>query len=213
MPCLGSRGWYRRSPWVTTTSAAWAASSVSGLGNSFKGSSQRSLSTATADGLSSPAGPDPAKRTIDAAWGLVVEQHPGGQDGTERTLSDIERRAFTGSPVPLEFHVTMGASDRWFVRTAERDALRQVMADVGSGQGAVLVPRGEPRIGKTELLQYLIREASGFRLARAVGVESGMELPFAGLHELCAPMVGRIGLLGQPPPAPPLCRSRARLRR
>jgi AAA ATPase-like protein len=95
--------------------------------------------------------------------------------------------------------VTVGASDRLFGRTGERDALRPVVADVRSGQSAVLVLRGEPGIGKTELLQYLIREASGFRLARAVGAESEMELPFAGLHQLCAPMLERVGLLVEPP--------------
>ena len=58
-------------------------------------------------------------------------------------------------------------------------------------QSAVLVLRGEAGIGKTELLRYLISQATGFTVARAVGVESEMELAFAGLHQLCAPMLGR----------------------
>ena len=56
-------------------------------------------------------------------------------------------------------------------RTAELDTLRQLIANVRAGQSAVLVVRGEAGIGKTELLRYLIAEASGFRVVRAVGVE------------------------------------------
>ena len=62
----------------------------------------------------------------------------------------------------------------------------------------MLVVRGEAGIGKTELLRYLIAEASGFRVVRAVGVESEMELPFAGLHQLCAPMLDQLGSLAEP---------------
>jgi DNA-binding CsgD family transcriptional regulator len=76
--------------------------------------------------------------------------------------------------------------------------LRQLLQNVRGGQSAVLVVRGEVGIGKTELLGYLIAGASGFRVARAVGVESEMELPFAGLHQLCAPMLGGLGSLAEP---------------
>jgi len=49
--------------------------------------------------------------------------------------------------------------------------------------------RGEPGVGKTALLDYLASRASGCRVARAVGVQSEMELAFAALHQLCAPML------------------------
>jgi DNA-binding CsgD family transcriptional regulator len=49
--------------------------------------------------------------------------------------------------------------------------------------------RGEPGVGKTVLLDYLAGRASGCRVARAAGVQSEMELAFAGLHQLCAPML------------------------
>ncbi len=49
--------------------------------------------------------------------------------------------------------------------------------------------RGEPGVGKTVLLDYLVGRASGCRVVRAVGVQSEMELAFAGLHQLCAPML------------------------
>ena len=87
---------------------------------------------------------------------------------------------------------------RLFGRIGELESLRQLLANVRSGQSAVLVVRGEPGIGKTELLRSLITEASGFRVARAVGVESEMELAFAGLHQLCASMLGGLGSLAEP---------------
>jgi len=87
---------------------------------------------------------------------------------------------------------------RLFGRTGELEILGRLIANVRSGQSAVLVVRGEPGIGKTELLRHLIAEASGFAVARVIGVESEMELPFAGLHQLCAPMLGRLGSLAEP---------------
>jgi len=62
----------------------------------------------------------------------------------------------------------------------------------------VLVVRGEPGIGKTALLDYAIQSGSGFRVARAAGVESEMELAFAALHQLCAPMLDRLERLPDP---------------
>jgi DNA-binding CsgD family transcriptional regulator len=85
-----------------------------------------------------------------------------------------------------------------FGRIIELEALRQLIANVRSGRSAVLVVRGEAGIGKTALLQYLVEQASGFRVVRAVGIESEMELPFAGLHQLCVPMLGRLGSLAEP---------------
>src|SRR5215218_2572224 len=83
-------------------------------------------------------------------------------------------------------------------RADERELLDRLLENVRAGQSAVLVIRGEAGIGKTALLHYCARQASGFRVARLAGVESEMELPFAGLHQLCAPMLGRLGALPQP---------------
>jgi hypothetical protein len=55
-----------------------------------------------------------------------------------------------------------------------------------------LVVRGEPGVGKTALLDYLAAQAFGCRVARAAGVESEMELAFAGLHQLLTPMLDRL---------------------
>ena len=83
-------------------------------------------------------------------------------------------------------------------RRTELAALDRLLADVRAGQSRVLVLRGEAGIGKTALLDYLQEQASGFRVARAVGVESEMELAFAGLHQLCTPMLDN--LVGLPSP-------------
>jgi DNA-binding CsgD family transcriptional regulator len=83
-------------------------------------------------------------------------------------------------------------------RGAEGARLDRLLTDARAGQSGVLVLRGDPGIGKTALLGYAAERAAGFQVARAAGVESEMELPFAGLHQLCGPMLGRLGRL--PPP-------------
>lgn len=74
-------------------------------------------------------------------------------------------------------------------RDAERARLAGLLAGARSGASAALVIRGEPGIGKSALLEYLVRRATGCRTARAAGIAAEMELPFAGLHQLCAPLL------------------------
>jgi DNA-binding CsgD family transcriptional regulator/tetratricopeptide (TPR) repeat protein len=83
-------------------------------------------------------------------------------------------------------------------RISERQVLDRLLDDARSGASAVLVVRGEPGIGKTALLRYCARQASGFRVAQLAGVESEMELPYAALHQLCAPMLARLDALPEP---------------
>src|SRR5918996_4543130 len=83
-------------------------------------------------------------------------------------------------------------------RARERDVMERLVAGVRAGQGRALVLRGEAGVGKTALLGHLSAAAEGCRIARAAGVESEMELAFAGLHGLCAPMLGRLGHLPIP---------------
>ena len=83
-------------------------------------------------------------------------------------------------------------------RASEREALDRLLENVRGGQSAVLVIRGEAGVGKTALLHHCARQASGFRVARVAGVESEMELPFAALHQLCAPMLDRLDALPEP---------------
>jgi DNA-binding CsgD family transcriptional regulator len=83
-------------------------------------------------------------------------------------------------------------------RRGERAALDRLLDRARAGSSAVLVMRGEPGIGKTALLEYAAGRASDFRILRAWGVEPEMELPFAGLHQLCLPMLGRLDRLAGP---------------
>jgi DNA-binding CsgD family transcriptional regulator len=74
-------------------------------------------------------------------------------------------------------------------RQDECGVLDRLVDSVRSGQSQVLVLRGEAGAGKSALLGYLQQSATGCRVARAVGVEYEMELAYAGLHQLCAPML------------------------
>jgi len=69
--------------------------------------------------------------------------------------------------------------------------LDQLLAEARLGHSGALVLRGEPGIGKSALLEYAAAHAEGCRVLRAVGVEWEMELPFAGVHQLCADLLGR----------------------
>jgi DNA-binding CsgD family transcriptional regulator len=83
-------------------------------------------------------------------------------------------------------------------RLHERETLERLLHDARNGRSAVLVVRGEAGVGKSALLRIVAQQASGFRVAQIAGVESEMELPFAGLHQLCAPMLDRVDGLPQP---------------
>jgi DNA-binding CsgD family transcriptional regulator len=83
-------------------------------------------------------------------------------------------------------------------RPRECKVLDALLASVRTGESRALILRGEAGIGKTALLEHLAGSASGFRVARAAGVESEMELAHAGLHQLCAPFEDRIDRLPGP---------------
>ena len=74
-------------------------------------------------------------------------------------------------------------------RGTECARLDQLLADAHLGRSAALVLRGEPGIGKSALLEYAAERAEGCLVLRAAGVEWEMELPFAGLHQLCTEML------------------------
>src|ERR1700754_4454990 len=71
-------------------------------------------------------------------------------------------------------------------RGDELAALDGLLDAARAGRRGMLVLRGEPGVGKTALLEHAIASASDFRLLRAVGVESEMEIAFAALHLLCS---------------------------
>jgi DNA-binding CsgD family transcriptional regulator len=83
-------------------------------------------------------------------------------------------------------------------RRAECERLDRLLADARAGTSGALVVRGEAGVGKTALLDYVLAHAAGCRVVRASGVESEMELAYAGLHQLCAPFLDRIERLPAP---------------
>jgi DNA-binding CsgD family transcriptional regulator len=83
-------------------------------------------------------------------------------------------------------------------RARERQALDRLLDGARGGESAVLVILGDAGIGKTALMHYCARQASGCRVAEIAGVESEMELPFAALHQLCGPMLENLEKLPIP---------------
>lgn len=74
-------------------------------------------------------------------------------------------------------------------RRGECERLNRLLQGVGASRSQVLVLRGEAGVGKSALLDYLTTEASDCHVLRAAGIQSEMEFPFAGLHQLCAPIL------------------------
>lgn len=91
-----------------------------------------------------------------------------------------------------------GAGTELIGRQDECKVLDDLLAQARAGRSGVLVVRGEAGIGKTELLNHLLDGATGCRVVRAVGVQSEMELSYAGLHQLCAPLLSHLESLPEP---------------
>ncbi|HEV7712102.1 MAG TPA: AAA family ATPase, partial [Asanoa sp.] len=83
-------------------------------------------------------------------------------------------------------------------RRGEGVVLDDLVRALHAGDSRALVLHGEVGVGKTALLDHLAARAQGCRVARAAGIQSEMELPFAGLHQLCAPMLDRLDRLPAP---------------
>ena len=83
-------------------------------------------------------------------------------------------------------------------RDDESAVLDRLIDTVRGGESRTLVLRGEPGIGKSALLEYVVGRASGCRVMRAAGVEHEMELPYAGLHQLCSPVLDLLEKLPGP---------------
>jgi hypothetical protein len=94
--------------------------------------------------------------------------------------------------------VMTGPGQRLLGRRSEREMLDRLLETARAGQGGVLVVQGDPGVGKTALLEYAIEVAPDFRVVRAMGIEGEMDLPFAGLHQLCSPLLGRAERLADP---------------
>jgi len=83
-------------------------------------------------------------------------------------------------------------------RRVECEGVERLLAQARAGRSGVLVVRGEAGIGKTALLDYAGGAAAGFRVSRVVGVEAETEFAYAGLHQMCAPVLDRVGALPRP---------------
>jgi DNA-binding NarL/FixJ family response regulator len=85
-------------------------------------------------------------------------------------------------------------------RRAEREAVEKLVSRARAGRSGVLVVRGEAGIGKTALLEYGrdAADASGFRVESSIGVAAEAQFAFAGLHQLCAPLLDRADALPDP---------------
>jgi predicted ATPase len=83
-------------------------------------------------------------------------------------------------------------------RERERAALDGLLGNLRSGRGGALVVRGEAGVGKSALLESVVAAAADMRVAQAAGVESEMELAFASVHLLCAPLLDRLEGLPAP---------------
>jgi hypothetical protein len=92
----------------------------------------------------------------------------------------------------------LGRRASWQGRESECTLLDGLLSAIRRGESRSLVLRGEAGIGKTALLEYLIESAPDLKVARAAGVESEMELAFASLHQLCAPLLDRFPRLPAP---------------
>jgi DNA-binding CsgD family transcriptional regulator len=94
------------------------------------------------------------------------------------------------SALPVRAHTARtSATEQLVGRRAEREAVDRLLEAARGGYGGVLVVHGEPGVGKTALLDYAVETARSFRVARAVGVEGEMDLPYASLQQLSSPML------------------------
>jgi DNA-binding CsgD family transcriptional regulator len=83
-------------------------------------------------------------------------------------------------------------------REHELERLEALLTTVRDGRSAAVFVRGEPGVGKSALLSSLIASASGFQVVRAIGVEGEVDLPYAGLQQLCRSMIDTIEVLPEP---------------
>jgi len=83
-------------------------------------------------------------------------------------------------------------------RETERGTLDELLADARDGRGQAIVVCGEPGIGKTALLEYMVANARDFKILRTVGNEAERELPFAALQQLCADALSDLSPLPEP---------------
>lgn len=117
----------------------------------------------------------------------------------DRMRTQTARLPFAGRTAGIELSARTAdqlVSQEWVLgRSHECQLLDGLLDAVRGGESRVLVLRGEPGVGKTRLLEYVTARSRGFQVARVTSVQSDMELPYAGLHQLCEPMMDRLDRL------------------
>lgn len=103
-----------------------------------------------------------------------------------------------GRIISVTMQRTGEASGRLLGRRRECAVVDDLLQAARDGQGAAMVLRGEPGIGKSALIEYARASAQGFRVISVAGVEAETELAFGGLHQLCAPLLDRFAQLPAP---------------
>src|ERR1700722_14216483 len=83
-------------------------------------------------------------------------------------------------------------------RGRERATIDRILSEVRDGASRSMVVRGDPGIGKSALIDYMVAAAAGFRVIRVTGVESELELPFAPLQRACVPLLKPLDQLPDP---------------
>jgi len=116
---------------------------------------------------------------------------PAGIDGSRTPVLRMLKLTEVHEPLGRGLETLRG-------RRAECETLDHLLESVRGAQSAALVVRGRAGIGKTALLQYAIDSASDLSVVRAAAVESEIALPFAGLHQLCVPLLDRLACLPAP---------------
>ena len=125
-------------------------------------------------------------------WEALGGQHRGDPASAVSGWCDADAGQIAADP-PIG-----GPATELRGRRTECDVLDRLIEAVRAGQSRALMVRGEPGVGKTALLGYVVEQASGCLVARAAGVQSEMELAFAGVHQLCAPMLDHLDRLPGP---------------
>src|SRR4051795_3536281 len=106
----------------------------------------------------------------------------------------------TASPIGLALPRAAAAPEAPVLRGRRQEGavLDGLLAGARGGHSGVLVLRGEAGVGKTALLEHAIESALDLTVLRTVGVESEVELAFAALHQLCAPVLDGLDRLPGP---------------
>src|SRR4051812_16500074 len=122
----------------------------------------------------------------------MTSQLAAPAEGTRRSSS------LANGPTPEPSRHPRRTSSGLLGRRRECAVLDDVLAEARSRRSAAVVVTGEPGSGKSALLGHVRASAVDFQVLRCCGVESEMELPYAGLHQMCSALLGRLDQLPGP---------------